>query len=374
MTIVHRTVFSRTSLNLLLCVVLLAVGCAARNGSGPGSRSNRRAPAQEPAPSQRPENQARGGGEQGGTELWLFGASDADLTDPFDARGVRVIVDMRTIKTQQSIAFLRSLANKNLGVAICLRWKNSRHEGDRARGRENFDVPPTAQEASRALSQLREILGSEPAKQIGERFYIGIYNEIGGGPGRYDLSDADEMLAFANRLVPIIREANPKIRISGPAISGGQLAQYGKETQKAANVGKAELIEQWIEWSARNADVQDVHLNGIDVDPSWADDCLTTMRRILDAHGGQHVGLVSFEWSCSGYGQRENAAGIRQYIKDVWATLNRHNVQVAAYTYWPLFGMPLEMQSKTSWASVIGPDRKPNEAVWETLEDIGKKK
>jgi len=120
--------------------------------------------------------------------------------------------------------------------------------------------------------------------------------------------------------------------------------------------------------------VADVHLNGLDVDAAWADKVLGTMRKILDEHGGQKVELISLEWSCSGYGDKSNEAGTRQYIHDLWDVMNKHRLQVAAYTYWPLFNMPEKMQAKTSWASVIGPDKKPNQVVWDTLVEIGKDK
>lgn len=307
-----------------------------------------------------------------GTELWLFGVSDVRRIKPLHARGVRTIVDLRTIDPGSAIAFLDKLAKDDMGVAVCLRWKNPTHEGDRPIGKENFDVPPTEQESAAALSALAEILASAPARTIGKRLYIEIYNEIGGGPGTFALDDIDAMLAFADAVVPVIRNANPDIRICGPALSGGQLNQYGSEPQTPGAQLKTDAINRWMDWTAANADVSDVHLNGLNVDAQWVDQALTNMRQILDERGGQNVGLVSFEWSCSGYPDRTDAVGIEQYIHDLWEALIRHNVQAAAYTYWPLFDMPEEVRSRTSWASVIGEDKKPNRPVFNTLTEIGK--
>lgn len=370
MTISRTTSIGRLWLTMLLGATIAIAGCN-QPGKGDSERVKQK-PARSDRTSERIIRKNPPASPAEGTELWLFGVSTPDLTKPFSSRGVRIIVDLRTINTQKSIGFMKSLAERDLGLAICLRWKNTQFEGDRPRGRENFDIPPSTQESSRALGQLREILGSDAAKRIGSRLYVEIYNEIGGGPGRYAPEHQDEMMAFADRLVPVIRSANPQAKICGPALSGQQLHQYGNQPGNQANRVKSEMIEKWIKWTVKNADVTDVHLNGIEVDDKWADTALANMRAILDAEGGQHIGLVSLEWSCSGYPNRNDPEGMKRYIHTLWETMQRHKVQVAAYTYWPLLNMPEEMRGKTSWASVIGEDQKPNQPVWEALVSIGK--
>jgi len=306
------------------------------------------------------------------TELWLFGVSEVKRMKPFDARGMRTIIDLRTIDPKSAISFLDKMARSDMGVAICIRWKNPDHSGDQPRGKENFDVPPTPEESAAALSALTEVLTSAPARKIGKRLYIQIYNEIGGGPGTFGIDDVPGMFEFADAAVPVIRSASPEARICGPALSGGQLAFYGSEPKTEGKLLKSEQIERWMVWTAHNADVADVHLNGLDVDAQWANTALGNMRQILDERGGHNVGLVSFEWSCSGYPDRDDDPGVANYIHDLWAVLKGHNVQAAAYTYWPLLDRPEEVRAKTSWASVIGDNMKPNRVVADALVEIGK--
>jgi len=370
----RRIVGGRWTSNLLLGMMVLAAGCVQPGNGDRRVKTNRQETTQRQSDSPADRRSDEPDAKFSGTELWLFGVSESKYAKPFDARGMRMIVDLRTIKAPAAIAVLRDLADRDLGMAICMRWKNPVHAGKAPKGEENTDVPPTAQEATRAIETLRQILTSEPAKKMGKRLYIEIYNEIGGGPGRFAQKDNEAMMAFADRVVPVIRSANPDVRLAGPAMSGGQLALFGNSSKTKTMEVKEAIIMQWIAWTAKNCDVADVHLNGIDVDAAWADRVLSTMRQVLDEHGGQKVELISLEWSCSGYGEPSNEAGTRQYIHNLWDVMNKHHLQVAAYTYWPLFNMPEKMQAKTSWASVIGPDKKPNRVVWDTLVELGKSK
>ncbi len=369
-----RTAFARCGWTLALTTAaVIAVGAAPPRKAG--SRKQARQSQTVSKNSARiiaREDPAQNATASTSTELWLFGISDVKRMKPFNAQGTRTIIDLRTFDTAGAISFLEKMSTSGKGAAICLRWKNPNHEGDRPVGQENYDVPPSAEESSAALSALAEVLSSAPARAMGKRLYVQIYNEIGGGPGTFALDDVDAMLAFADTAVPAIRSANPDVRICGPALSGAQLAQYGVEPTTEGGRLKREQIDRWMSWTAANADVTDVHLNGENVDAGWADQALSNMRQILDSRGGQNVGLVSFEWSCSGYPDRTDSAGIEAYIHDVWEAMKQRQVQVAAYTYWPLFDQPEEVRSRTSWASVIGEDKKPNKPVTKALTSIGK--
>jgi len=303
-------------------------------------------------------------------ELWFFLKDTPERMAKFNARGVRTIIDLRVLKTETSIEWLRKLADQDFGAAICLRWANTEHEGPRPVGKENFDVPPTANEAARAMEQLREIVTSEPAKRMGSRLYVQFYNEIGSGPGRFDLEHSDAMFDFATRAVRMLRRENPKIQICGAAHSGGVLHMVERAYETPERATRAEGVLRAIKWTAQNADVLDVHLNGINVDDDWAGEALQIARDALDANGGQKVGLVSFEWSCSGYPARDDE-GIRKRIHSIWEAMEKHQVRVAAYTYWPLMARPEDVRSRTSWASVMNENLRPNHAVAETLVEIG---
>src|SRR5690606_35272394 len=130
-----------------------------------------------------------------------------------------------------------------------LRWKNPRHEGPRPTGRANFDTPPSAQEAARALDQLAEILGSDAARRMGDRLYIQFFNEIGGGPGRFDLDNLEAMVRFATDAVSRIRSVNENAQICGPAVSGQQLHLANEALNRPDLADKSALIERWLEWT-----------------------------------------------------------------------------------------------------------------------------
>lgn len=368
--------FRRSASQTVRSILGVLLGLAVAVGCSQGARNRSDSPPESGRQRDRGTGQQdnKGTSAPSGTQLWLFGTAEPDRTKPFDARGVRMILDLRTLNVKGAVDRMATFADRGLGLAVCVRWSNPVHEGDKARGREDYDVPPTPEESARALSQLSEMVSSAPARRLGKNLYIQIYNEIGGGPGRFNLETTDELLAFATRAARKIREANPDVQICGPAVSGNQLNQSDRDMNTPGLQEKAEVIRRCIKWTAQNADVADVHLNGQSVDDLWADRALKKMRQLLDAAGGTKVGLISLEWSCSGYPDRNDAAGVRKYIHTLWDTMNRNQVRIAAYTYWPLVARPDEIRDRTGWASVMDDQQRPNRPVYDALVEIGKGK
>ena len=315
---------------------------------------------------------AGSGSLDSGTELWLFGpVASPELCTPLGAKGVRSIIDLRHLPEGQAGRALKIYADRGLGLALCLRWRNPASERSNVKITGNYDVPPTQEEADRAISKLTEIFGSEDAKRIGDRLFVQFYNEVGGGPGTFPPDNADELLAFATRAATEIRKVNSQLRICGPAVTGGQL-QPRQSTGSSKMKGKAEVIEKAISWSAEHADVIDLHLHG--VDGSWSRPALEKLRGSLDQTSrGKTVRIVSFEWSCARYPDRENDEGIRNAIRGIWKTLNDFNLICAAYgPYWPLKNKAsAKMADRFGWESIVDAEGRRNPPVYETLQEIG---
>ncbi len=307
-----------------------------------------------------------------GTELWLFGPiASPELCTPLGAKGVRSIIDLRHLPVDQAGRALKTYADRGLGLALCLRWRNPSSGKTKVENKKNYDVPPTQEEADHAISKLTEMFGSEDAKRIGDRLFVQFYNEVGGGPGTFPPNDADELLAFATRAAAEIRKVNSQLRICGPAVTGGQL-QPRQSTGSSKMKGKAEVIEKAISWSAEHADVIDLHLHG--VDGSWSRPALEKLRGSLDQTSrGKTVRIVSFEWSCARFPDRENDAAVRNAIRGIWKTLNDFDLICAAYgPYWPLKNKANEkVADRFGWVSIVDSEGQRNPPIYETLQEIG---
>lgn len=303
------------------------------------------------------------------TELWLFGIGNPALTTPMGATGVRVVIDLRHLSANKTGKEFKSFADRGLGLALCLRWRNPKsNRKAKVTASGDYDVVPTSREADRAIATLKKLLRSKDAKRIGNRLYIQFYNEVGGGPGYFKPESADQLFAFATRAAAEIRKVNPDIRICGPGFTGTEI-----QVDQATNSPRAQVIKKAIAWTAKYADVSDLHLHAID-GSTWTKSALAKLRGYLDqTERGKTVGIVSFKWSAADYTDHNNEAGLRNATLGVWKTLADSNVIVAAYSpYWPLRNKASKkMADKFGWVSIIKEDGSRNAPVFDALQEIG---
>ncbi len=345
---------------------LAAIGCSSSSSAGDQrsvKRNKRQAETKKKAPDA-PTNAPD-------TELWLFGpVNQPELTTPLGALGVRTIVDLRAFSVGESKKTLKEYADRDLGIGICLRWRNPGAGESKVMRTDNYDVPPTEKEAEQAISDLISLLQTSDAKRLGDKLFVQFYNEVGGGPGTMIPEDADELFDFATRATAEIRKVNPVLRICGPAITGGQLQPMEKKSRKMEQ--KAEVIEKAIVWSAEHADVIDMHMHAMD--GSWAGVALQSLRDKLDLTArGKTVQILSFEWSCARYPDRENDEGVHNALLSIWDTINEFDLICAAYgPYWPLKNKGNEkVADRFGWVSIVTEDNQRNQPIYDTLVEIG---
>ncbi len=305
-------------------------------------------------------------------EFWIFGVqAQPDRAVPLGGQGIRGILDLRTLSAAAAIAMLESYAANDQGITVTLRWKVQNDDGGRLVGKDNYDVPPTPAEAGKALWTLEQILTSDAAKALEGRFNIQLYNEVGGGPGKFSRDELAEMLDFASEAAALIREKAPFVKICGPAITMGQVqARHLSNTRRYRK--QAEIIQACLEWTAANADYQDVHLHG--TDGSAIGQALVDLREMLSAYpGGNDVEFVSWEWSPARFGNRDDDAAVRAAILGLWQAMAEGGIKRAAYgSYW---ATAARRESGISdiylWKSIMDEDGLPREPIYSTLQDIG---
>src|SRR5690606_33272962 len=102
---------------LVLATVFVVVGCASAEETGnlaligdePQSQGVEERPSSEPVVGSLSSREQAD--EFEGTELWLFGTRSPRHAAPFDAKGFRVILDLRSLNVDQSIRALDELAD-----------------------------------------------------------------------------------------------------------------------------------------------------------------------------------------------------------------------------------------------------------------------
>ena len=92
-------------------------------------------------------------------ELWVFGAPGSpNRVSALNGRGVRAIVDLRTLNKSRVLELLRTYRDLDLGLCLTIRWTADENAtATRGRGGRRLDTPPTEEEAAQAIEDLVEI-------------------------------------------------------------------------------------------------------------------------------------------------------------------------------------------------------------------------
>jgi len=376
----------------LLCVmtaliaILIAAPACKQGGKVLSGRSGQGG-ADQPRSNPKPENDSttnRGSSDGNVTlgvtsdttpEMWLFGASKKpSQTELIDATGIRMILDLRKLDVKVAGEKLRSYTDRGLGLALTVRWANTVHKGDRPLAEENFDTPPSTKESKKAIKDLVTLLGSKSARKLGDRLVLQFYNEVAGGPGSMNSNTIDELLAFATETTKQVRKANPELQICGPSMTTALFLFDPDEAKAQRNAKDKEIVvNKSIEWSAKYADLIDLHIHG--KDGTDARIALRKLRDQLDAIGGKRVGIVTYEWSCARFEDRENDEAVANAIRGIWNAMSDHNVLQAAYgPYWPMVKNPRPgVRDRFGWATVVDTEGNPNPVICKTLRDLERK-
>ncbi len=308
-------------------------------------------------------------------EMWLFGASKKpSQTELIDATGIRMIMDLRRFDVKAAGDKLRVYADRGLGLALTVRWANTVHKGDKAMAGENFDTLPSAQETRKAIKNLVTLLGSKPARKLGDRLVLQFYNEVAGGPGSMNSETIDEFLAFATETSEQVRMANPEIQICGPSMTIALFLFDADGARAHRNAKDKEIVvEKSIQWSAEHADLIDMHIHG--KDGTDARIALRKLRDQLDASGGERVGIVSYEWSCARFENRDDDEAVANAIRGIWSAMSDHNVLQAAYgPFWPMSKSPRPgVRDRFGWATVVDTEGNPHPVITNTLRSLERK-
>ncbi len=293
------------------------------------------------------------------TSLWVFGVQSApDKAAAIGAAGTRGIIDLRTFKPKQYTAVLNKYAQLDMGICLTFRWKAATKDGQKARGADRVDVPPTPDESASKINDLMGFFNTPTAKKLTGKFYVQIYNEISGGPGRFGEKEEDPMFEFAIKLAKRIRKDAPHIKIVSPALTAIEIVEKEDLSGmgRLAKLRKARLLRT-IKFGAEYGDAVDIHLHeGSGAD---ADKALKVVRRTLDKYpGGKDTEIVSLEWSCARFENRTDTKAVLQTLNDVWDALNENGVTVAAYgAYWP----GKNQKEVYQWKSLVDVNGKPQE-------------
>ncbi len=304
-------------------------------------------------------------------ELWLFGVSSPASCKPFNAGGVRLLVDMRTLDLQNALASIDQYSDTGLGFCLTIRWLNPEYEqkSDAPTTRDfHTDVPPTDEEAEEAIDNLLALATSDAAIRMGDKLWIQMFNEIAGGPGTILPEDADVMFDFATELARRLDVEAPHVRICGPALTGTEvLDREDIPEDDEMGIERHKLLTRAIEWSAQYADAIDSHLHA--ENGAWTHAELMRVRRELDnVIGGEKVDIVSWEWSCARYEDQEDKEGAVEAMVDIWHVMTDFGVTQAAYAPY----MPNENLNEIyRWMTPVQADGNPNEPFHARIVSIG---
>lgn len=306
--------------------------------------------------------------EQREPELWLHAVMGSPaIVQQMHAKGARGIVDLRYQFNRRAAESLFAKYNRaNLSLCVTLRWRQS--AGTKGKAGKDLDAAPTQQEADEMLDQLMRLINSPQGKAMGDRLWIQFYNEIAGGPGSIRSQEAaDGLFAFATRVAERIRAEAPRVRIVGPGITGTDvLRKTALERSTKVARDRHALLMRIIRWSAQHADAVDLHLHSRDGQTARTD--LETIRQLLDQEPqGKSTGIVSMEWSCARFPDRDDPEAVRRTILDIWEAMAQYNVLVAAYSS---YGPGLKQSEMHRWKNLTDVRRQPREPFYSTVRDI----
>lgn len=296
-----------------------------------------------------------------GPESWIHGLLTAAPAADLSATGTRGITNLRGFIADEAIKKLQGYAARNMSVCMTLRWKSPADD--------KIDTPPTGAEAAKAINDIVKVVSSAEARSMGSKLWIQFYNEVSGGPGRFELNQADAMLGFATELTKKIREANPAVRICGPALTGVEVLAKDQSKFDQMAWDRYNGLHRVLDWSIANADAVDVHLHC-----SGKDEARINLRIVRDTlnvkPGGSAIPLLALEWSPARYPDRNNSAGVRQAIVDIWQTMAEYKVVAGAYGS---YGVG-EQSDMFRWKSLMDESNQPRQPFNQTFLDIAQGK
>lgn len=297
------------------------------------------------------------------TQLWIHGAGRIpEQAAELGAQGLRFIHNLRAGPPQSAEAILARYADAGVGLCLTLRWADSAEQSAISK----TDTPPSAEESAAAIADLLVVLNSESARRMEGRLWVQFYNEYLGGPGTFDAQHDDQMFQFATDAARRIRSEAPYVRISGPALIATDILGVNERNLRPAQRDRQRRMLRGIRWSIQYADAVDVHLH-TDSGASAARTLDSVREAIRREPGGEHCGLVVWEWSCAKFPRRDDAAGVRNAIVDIWNAIVDARVVAAAYGgMWPPKGQPEYFQ----WKNLLNEEGRPNEPVFSTFKEL----
>lgn len=297
------------------------------------------------------------------TEPWIFGLGSPALAADIGARGLRVVVDLSQLSTENAIADLRRAIHFNQNICLTLRWRDP-DEPDYDR----LHVDDATADAR--LEDLMTILVSEEGQALGDRLWIQFYNEISGGPGTILPEHTDQLFDFATRAALRIRAEAPDVRIVSAALTGFHVLGSDPDTRDEMAWYRFDMLTRAMDWGLQHADAIDMHLH-TDSSKTLRDNVRFVREAMAERPGDREFNksfpLVCFEWSPAKYPNRDDDDAVRTVMRNIWVALNECNIQVAAYGN---YYVPVELSETFQWKNITELDGSFNEPIYETYMAI----
>ncbi len=295
-----------------------------------------------------------------GPEAWIHGPMFTAPVQRVSATGTRAIHNLRGFNADEAIGRLQSFGTQ-MGACLSLRWV-SPVDG-------KFDTPPTQAEADKAIADIIKVVTSAPAKAMGQRLWIQMYNEMASGPGSVAGADMDAMMAFATKLQAQIRLKAPDVRISGPAMTVvGLLVKNPAHFDETALM-RRDILNKILDWSVQYADGVDLHLHA-----AGKDDAASALKITRDQlnlrKGGADKQMVSWEWSPARFPNQSDSAGVVKAINEIWQVMGEYKLMVAAYS---AYGVN-NQNDIFYWKSLVDESDNPRQPFFDAFSAIAKGK
>lgn len=293
-----------------------------------------------------------------GPEAWIHGPMFAAPVQRVFATGTRAIHNLRGFNADDAISRLETFGTQ-MGACLTLRWV-SPVDG-------KFDTPPTQAEEDKAIADIIKVVTSAPAKAMGQRLWVQMYNELASGPGSVTGTDMDAMMAFATKLQAQIKQKAPDVRISGPAMTVvGLLVKNPAHFDETALM-RVEILNKILDWSVQYADGVDVHLHA-----SGKDDATSALKITRDQlnlrTGGADKQMVTWEWSPARYPDQSDSAGVVKAINEIWQVMGEYKLAVAAYS---AYGVN-NQNDIFYWKSLVDESDNPRQPFFDAFTAIAK--